>query len=55
MARSSTAPDDAAKDGEEDKSAYTASDADDEVFVVVDPAANFLGCIGAFTPTLLGC
>ena len=36
--------DDAAENGKEEKSAYAGGDADYQFLVVVDPAANFLGC-----------
>ena len=50
--RSSAAADDTAEDGEEDEGADGGTDPDDEVFVVVDPAADFLGGGGAFALTL---
>ena len=47
-----TAADDAAEDREEEETAYAGCDADDEVFVVVDPATDFFGCGGAFALAL---
>lgn len=43
LAGAAAAAGDAAKDGDEEETAYAGADADDEVFVVVDPAADFFG------------
>ena len=43
---------DAAEDGDEEETAYAGGDTDDEVFVVVDPTANFFGGGRAFALTL---
>ena len=50
--RLSAASDDATQDGEEQETADTTSNADYEVLVVVDPAADFLGCCRAFALAL---
>ena len=43
LARSAAAAGDAAEDGDEKETAYAGADTDDEVLVVVDPAADFFG------------
>ena len=43
LARSAAATADAAEDGDEEETAYAGADTDDEVLVVVDPAADFFG------------
>ena len=43
LSGSAAASGDAAEDGDEEESAYAGGDTDDEVFVVVDPAADFFG------------
>ena len=50
--RLSAAPNDAAKDGKEKKTANGAADTDDKIFVVMDPACDFLGGGGAFASAL---
>lgn len=44
LARAATAPDAAAEHGEQKEPADAAADAYHELFVVVDPAADFFGC-----------
>ena len=51
-ARSATAADDAAEDGDEKEATDAAGNADDEIAVVVDPGADFFGGVGAFALTL---
>ena len=43
LAGSAAAAGDAAEDGDEKETAYAGADTDDEVLVVVDPAADFFG------------
>ena len=52
LTRAAAAAGDAAEDGDEEEAAYAGTDADDEVFVVVDPAADFFGGRGAFALAL---
>ena len=44
LSGSAAASGDAAEDGDEKETAYAGADTYDEVFVVVDPAADFFGC-----------
>lgn len=44
LSGSAAASGDAAEDGDEKETAYAGTDTDDEVFIVVDPAADFFGC-----------
>ena len=52
LPRLSATPDDAAENGEQKKTTDTAADADNEIAVIVDPAAYFFGRGGAFTLAL---